>query len=402
MTMYDYRAMNAQGVISGGLMEAASEPILESKITGLGYTLIEVSEKKELKSFSFGTSKVSRKEVRNLTVYLHTTLTAGIPLVAAVEGYVGQLTDGPLKTVLKGLVLNIQDGDGFAEALGKYPKVFPNLYVNLIGAGEASGQLEETLANLVSYLEDQEKIIADTKQATVYPIVILSLVVLLIIFILSFVLPRFMPLFESSGIELPGSAKFLMRVSDLFQNGWPYIIGGIVFFIVLIKFLLGLEKIAPILDRWKLKCPLFGPLIMKISMSQFSYNLATLMNSGVEIDRAFSLAKNVVGNRHITRAIHQAQNDINGGTSISVAMKRGQLFPPLVLQMLAVGEETGSMPYTLTKVKEYYDREVTASIKRTFSILEPAIILILGIVVGGIAVTIFTTLYSVILEVGNG
>jgi len=401
MPMYDYRAINPQGAISSGLMEAASEPILEAKINGLGYTLIEASERREAKSFSFGSAKVSRKEIRNLTVYLHTTLSAGIPLIAAIEGYVKQLADGTLKTVLKGLILNIQDGDAFAEALAKYPKVFPGLYVNLIDAGEASGQMEETLANLVIYLEGQEKIIADAKQATVYPVVILSLVLLLIIFILSFVLPRFMPLFQSTGIELPASARFLMRVSNLFENGWPYMTGGAVFFIVLAKALLRLEKVAPVLDRWKLKLPLFGPLIMKIAMSQFSYNLATLMNSGVEIDRAFALARKVVGNRHIAGAIQRAQAEITGGTSITDAMKRGGLFPPLVLQMLAVGEETGSMPQTLSKVKEYYDREVEAAIKRTFSILEPAIILTLGLVVGGIAVTIFTTLYKVILAVGQ-
>jgi len=401
MPMYDYRAMNAQGVISAGLMEAVSEPSLESKITALGYTLIEVCEKKELKSFSFGAGKVTRKEVLNLTVYLHTTLSAGIPLISAIEGYVGQLQDCTLKSVLKGVILDVQDGDSFADALEKHPKAFSDLYVNLIGAGEASGQLEETLSNLVAYLEGQEKIIADTKQATVYPLVILSLVLLLIVFILSFVLPRFMPLFQSTGIELPGSAKFLMRISDLFQNGWPYIIGGVVFFIVLIKYLLSLEKVAPILDRWKLKLPLFGSLIMKISMSQFSYNLATLMNSGIEVDRAFTLSRKVISNRHISEAIQKAQYEITGGTSITDAMKRGGLFPPLVLQMLSVGEETGSMPYTLTKVKEYYDREVAASIKRTFSILEPAIILTMGLVVGGIAVTIFTTLYTVILAVGK-
>jgi len=401
MPIFDYRVVDQAGSISKGLMEAISESVLESRLEALGYTLIEAIEKKKGKSFSFGAAKVSRKEILNLTIYLHTTLSAGIPLINAIEGYLDQLGDGAFKSILKDVALGVQDGETFAGALRKYPKIFLGLYVNLIEAGEASGHLEETLENLVSYLEGQEKLISDTKQATVYPLVILSLVILLIIFILSFVLPRFMPLFQSTGIKLPASARFLIAVSDLFQNGWPYMIGGFVFVVVLIKLLLRLDQTARAVDLWKMKLPLFGPLIMKTAMAQFAYNLATLINAGVEIDKAFALSKKVVQNRHIAEAINLAHHEIISGTSITEAMKRGGLFPPLVLQMISVGEETGSMPYTLNKVKSYYDREVAAAIKRAFSILEPGIVLFLGLVVGGIAVTIFSTLYKVILAVGQ-
>ncbi|MFQ5543398.1 MAG: type II secretion system F family protein [Nitrospiria bacterium] len=401
MPDYQYRAVNPQGCVSSGAITAGSEDRLESKLASLGLTLIEVSKKKKIKSYEFGSGKVSRKEIINFSIYLHTTLSAGIPLITALQGFHDQLNKSHLKTILNTITLHIQDGEPFSDTLRKYPKIFPELYVNLITAGEASGNIEETLANLVTYLEGQEKIISDTKQATIYPLVILSLVAALILFILSFVLPRFMPLFESTGIELPTSAKFLITLSDFFQNGWPYMMTGIVGFYISFHLLKKSEKVATFSDRHILKLPLFGTLIMKISMSQFAYNLSTLLNSGIEIDRAFTIAKNVVKNRFIFKSIHTAQMQITGGTSITDAMKRSHIFPPLVIQMLAVGEETGSMPYTLSKVKEYYDREVTAAIKKTFSILEPAIILVLGLVVGGIAVTIFLTLYKVILAVGQ-
>lgn len=401
MPEFQYRVFNQEGGISRGMMEAASEAQLEEKLGGFGYTLIEAEEKRKAAAFHFGAKKVTRKEILNMTLYLHTTLSSGLTLLSALNGFVEQLPDGHFKNVLKGIANNILDGDLFAEALRRYDRVFPPLYISLIEAGEASGHLDETLLNLIAYLEGQEKIAADIKQATIYPVVILSLVALLLIFILSFVLPRFMPLFESTGLPLPPSARFLMRLSAFFQNGWPYLIGGAALLCTLFHFLKRVEAVRFLIDRIKLKIPLFGALIMKVSMSQFCYNLSTLLNSGIEVNQAFALSERVIQNQLIAKAVHRVQLQVEEGASITRAMRQSALFPPLVIQMLDVGETSGSLPYTLKKVTEYYDREVAASIKRTFSILEPAIILFLGIVVGGIAVTIFSTLYKVILAVGQ-
>lgn len=401
MPEFQYRVFNQEGAVSRGLMEAVNEAQLEEKLVGFGYTLIEAQEKPRSVAFQFGVPKVSRKDILNMTIYLHTTLSSGLTLLSALNGFVEQQPEGHFKDVLKGVATNILDGDLFAESLRRYDRVFPPLYISLIEAGEASGHLDESLKNLITYLEGQEKIAADVKQATVYPVVILSLVALLLIFILSFVLPRFMPIFESTGMALPPAARFLMGLSAFFQNGWPYLIGGGVLSCAGFHLLKRVERVRFLTDRIKLKLPLFGTLIMKVSMSQFCYNLSTLLNSGIEVHQAFALSERVIQNRFIAKTVRHVRAQVEEGASITKAMRQSTLFPALVIQMLDVGETSGSLPYTLKKVTEYYDREVAASIKRTFSILEPAIILFLGLVVGGIAVIIFSTLYKVILAVGQ-
>lgn len=401
MSEYEYRAVNCQGVVSTGVMEANSESVLERKLTDFGYTLIEANERKKAVSFSLKSGRVTRKDLLNFTVYLHTTVSSGIPIISAIEGFIAQEKEGKFKTIMKSLVLNIQDGDMFAEALKRYPDAFPNLYVHLIEAGEAAGKLEESLENLISYIEGQEAIMAQTKQATVYPIFMLSLVAALIIFIFTFVLPQFAPIFESTGVELPASAKLLLGISNIFKKGWIFMLSGVVMLIALYRFMPRSSSTALFFDRIKLRIPIFGDLIMKIGMSQFSYNMSTLLNSGIDISKAFSLSGNVVQNKLISSALTNVHLRIRGGDSITDAMKESALFPPMVTQMLSVGEDTGSMPFAFKKINEYYERDVAASIKRAFSILGPTLTVILGVVVGGIAVTIFLTLYKVIIAVGQ-
>ncbi len=228
MFEFEYRAVDNNGVISTGLMNAVSDIDLEGRLSNIGYTLIEAKKKKDKKSVAFKFGRITRRNLISLTIYLHTAVSSGVPLLMAIEGFMTQLKDEKFKALLKSIAINIKDGDMFAEALRRYPDVFPNVYINLVEAGEMAGKLDETLANIISYLEGQEKIVESIRQATVYPAVVLSLVTALIIFIFSFVLPKFTAIFESTGVALPPSARFLIGVSAFFKNGWMFMIGGLI------------------------------------------------------------------------------------------------------------------------------------------------------------------------------
>ncbi|MFQ5329797.1 MAG: type II secretion system F family protein [Thermodesulfobacteriota bacterium] len=402
MPEYEYRAVDSQGCVSIGIMEAHSEDTLESKLANVDYILIDAKEKgNKRSSFNLFAGKVKSKELLSFTVYLYTAVSSGVPLLTAISGFTEEQDDSRLKTVLQGVAINIQGGDTFAGALKRYPDVFPNIYVSLIEAGETSGKLEDTIASLIAYIEDQEKFRAAMKQATTYPIIIISMVVALLIFIISFVIPKFMPIFESAGVDLPGPALFLMALSRTFDEGWLYMVGGLAVVAMLFYTLTRSELAATAIDRMKLRIPLFGEILMKISMSQFSYILSTLLGAGVEICRSFALSENAIKNRAVSKAINNVILRVRSGESITDSMKECSLFPPLVLQMLSAGEQTGSLPATLKRINTYYDREIDDSIKRAFAILQPAITIFCGVVVGGIAVTIFLTLYKVIIAVGQ-
>ncbi len=398
MPDFKYRIATADGTIQQGQMAADSEGHLADLIRAKGGVLIAAQGVAERKHRA---AHMDRRELINFTTHLQTAVSSGIPILETIRGYAEQCEDEDLAFTLSELARHIESGASFGASLEEYPALFPTLYIHMVAAGEETGQLDKTLEELSSYLEWRDEMAKDMRQATVYPVVVISLVAGLIVFLLSFVLPRFLGIFEGAEMELPLATRVLMLLGDVFSQYWLVLIMGIAATVAAYKYFKRTEKGALWIDTRILSMPLFGPAIRLIGLSQLSYSLGLLLNSGVDISRALTLAQRVVTNRKIQAAVTHIDSMVTAGHSLTDAFRHTAIFPPLVNQMLAVGEDSGSMPQAMQRATDYMQREVKAKLKMAFSILEPAITMFLGIVVGGIALTIFYTLYKMMMSIGG-
>ncbi len=399
MPDFTYRMANADGSIAEGAMSAPDEVQLAQQVGRLGGVLVSYKVKNEVRTDK---ARMARRELITFTQHMLTAVQSGIPVLTAVRGYAEQAEDPAVRETLNTLSMMVEGGQSLSESMGQYPNIFPTLYVNMVAAGEVSGQLDNILARLVDYLEWMDEMTRDLKQATIYPAAVMTLVAGLIVFLLSFVLPRFMGIFDGAEDHLPLAAKILMGAGSLFGNNWPILFGAIATVVVAYKLAKRNEKGADWLAAQQLKLPLFGINIRYICLSQMTYALGLLIGAGVNITTALALATKAVTNRHLAKVMHHVGERVNAGETLTEALTHSNQFPALALQMIAVGEESGSLAEALDRCTSYLRREVQHGLKTAMKILEPAITLFLGIVVGGIALTIFYTMYTMIMAIGGG
>lgn len=396
MPDFHYRMAGADGRLQRGVMAAPDEAGLADRVRTLGGVLI-TAKPVRLKTPKV---KLTRRARMTFTGHLETAIGAGIPVVEAIRGFGTHVPDAGLAHMLEDVAHGLESGESLAHALGRYPKAFSPLYVSMVATGEETGRLDTVLGRLNTYLEWQDALARDLKQATVYPAVIVTLVFALIVFLLTFVLPRLVGIFGKSA-AIPAAARVLLGVSAFLGAAWPYIGLGLVLAGVAFAYLRRREAVALWLDRAALRVPLFGTTVRLIRVSQLMYCLGLLLDAGVDIARALTLSRGVVENRHLARKVAEVEERVVGGARLGESLAETGIFPPLALQMVAVGEEGGRLPDALFRATEFLRREVQASIRFALSILEPAIIVVLGIVVGGIALTVFYTLYTIISSIGG-
>jgi len=396
MPDFRYRMAAADGRLQTGVMAAPDEAGLADRIRALGGILITA------KPVRLKTPKVrlTRRERMTFTGHLETAVGAGIPVVEAIRGFGTYVPNDGLAHMLEDVAHGLEGGESLAHALGRYPKAFSPLYVSMVATGEETGRLDTVLGRLNAYLEWQDALARDLKQATVYPAVIVTLVLALIVFLLTFVLPRLVGIFGKSA-AIPAPARVLLGISAAFGAGWPYILAAVVLGIVAFGVLRRRAAVALWLDRAALQVPLFGTTVRLIRVSQLMYCLGLLLDAGVDIARALTLSEGVVENRHLALKVAEVGERVVNGGRLGESLAETGVFPPLALQMVAVGEEGGRLPDALFRATEFLRREVQASIRFALSVLEPAIIVVLGIVVGGIALTVFYTLYTIISSIGG-
>jgi type II secretory pathway component PulF len=396
MPDFHYRMAGADGRLQSGVMAAPDEAGLADRIRHLGGVLIAA------KPVRVRAPKVrlTRRERMTFTGHLETAVGAGIPVIEAIRGFGTYVPDKGLAHMLEDVAHGLEGGESLAHALGRYPKAFSPLYVSMVATGEETGRLDTVLGRLNAYLEWQDALARDLRQATVYPVVIITLVLALIVFLLTFVLPRLVGIFGKAA-AIPEAARVLLGVSAAFAAGWPYMVAGLVLGSVAFAFARRRDAVALWLDRAALRVPLFGTTVRLIRVSQLMYCLGLLLDAGVDIARSLTLAEGVVENRHLALKVADVGERVVGGGRLSEALQETAIFPPLALQMVAVGEEGGRLPDALFRATEFLRREVQASIRFALSILEPAIIIVLGVVVGGIALTVFYTLYTIISSIGG-
>lgn len=351
----------------------------------------------ELKLPSF-MNRVKPKQLMVFTRQLATLIDAGLPLVRSLDVLEKQEKHPALKTALREMADAIQSGSTFAEALAQHPKIYNKLYVNMAKAGEVGGVLDKVLLRLAEFMEKAQRIKSKVASAMVYPMVVMVMAVGILTFLMIFIIPKFKEIFTEllEGQALPPLTEFVMGISQMMTSRLPYLVAGIVALVVLVKLVGRTARGAAILDRIKLKLPVFGVLISKTAIGRFARTLGTLMSSGVPVLQALNIVRDTAGNAVIANAVSQIHDAVKEGENMAPPIEATRIFPPMVISMVQVGEETGDLPEMLMKIADTYDEEVDNTVAGLTSIIEPILIVFLAVVVGTIVISLFLPLISII------
>lgn len=396
MPIYDYQAINEKGKPISGVLVAGSESELQDNLRAAGAWLLKASVRKPKANSSSGSGpKLKRRVLIDFTLQLGILARAGVPLDEALTQLAGDAEDPGLKRVLEMICLNIRSGVSLYGAMVQFPRTFPDLYLQLIQAGEASGNLPIVLRDLQRYLEWLDELAAETRQATTYPIVVGIAVGLLVAVLFTWVIPQFTELFAKLGVGLPLPTRLVMGVSQFFtQWWWALLLAGI-----FLPLSINLAQRYSAGFRYqfeglKLGLPIFGVLRRQLALSRFSHNLSILFNSGIPMLTCLEILPTLVANPVVARAVTLAAERVEQGEGVADSFRKHAIFDPLVLRMLAVGESSGQMGESLEQAAQYYDTIIPRAVKRFFSLLEPTLILVMVGIVGLVALAIFLPLLS--------
>jgi type IV pilus assembly protein PilC len=347
-------------------------------------------------------SSVKPKELMLFTRQLATLIDAGLPLVRSLNVLRDQARPGVLKTTLSNLVEEVEGGSTFSEALAKFPGIFTKLFVNMIRAGEIGGVLEVVLTRLAEFAESSQKLAGRVKSALIYPSFVITFAITIVMLLLTFVVPKFTEIFKDLNTRLPTLTEILIKISDSLKNKWYVGIGVVIFAVIAFRLLSKIPQVKYIQDAGKLQIPIFGPLLRKVGVSRFARTLGTLITSGVPILQALQIVRDTAGNEVVAKAIGQVHDSIREGESIAKPLEKSKVFPLFVVNMIDVGEETGALDQMLMKVADAYDEDINATIAALTSLLEPLLIITMGLIVGFIVIALFLPLIGLIQTMSGG
>jgi general secretion pathway protein F len=399
MAVYAYKGLDARGKSVKGIRDAESAKALRNVLKRDGILATEVLEQSEAArkaardiDFRRLFRRVSTSDVAIATQQLAVLLRSGVPLVEGLSALIDELDQPELKTAFTDTRNQVNEGVTLADAMKAHPKVFPTLYVNMIAAGEASGTLEEVLARLAEFLDDQTRLQSKVRAALAYPLVMAVVVVLILFLMMSVVVPKVTAIFENFNQSLPWYTNLLIWVSEVLSSYWwllgALLGGGIYWFRRWHNTEEGRKK----WDIFVLEVPLIGPLMTMVAVTRFSRTLATLLASGVPVLTAMDITRNVLGNTELMRVVENARESVREGEGIAKPLREAGRFPPMVTHMIAVGEQSGQLEEMLIHVADAYDQQVEVRVGAMTSILEPLMIVVMGAVVGGIAFAILMPL----------
>src|SRR5713226_4121827 len=402
MPDYTYRGTNRAGSSVSGVMQAASKSELQNLLRRQQITPTKMSQKgKEFNLPTFG-GGVNAKELAIFTRQFSVMIDAGLPLVQCLEILAGQQENQTFQKVLAGTRGSVEGGATLSAAMRQYPKVFDALYVNMVEAGETGGILDTILQRLSTYIEKNVKLQRAVKSALVYPVGVLSVAAGVIILLLWKVVPIFATLFAGLGVDLPLPTKIVIMLSNFVGSIFGLLIvvafAGIV---VGLKVWYGTEQGRYIIDATILRLPVLGILMRKIAVARFTRTLGTLISSGVPILEGLDITARTAGNAVVERALLKVRKSLEEGKSLTEPLKEAEVFPGMVTQMIAVGEQTGAMDAMLQKIADFYEEEVDAAVKDLLTALEPIMIVFLGVIVGGVVISMYLPLFSLIAKLGS-
>ena len=403
MAVFEYKAIDESGKAITGTMEASSSAAVSEFLDKQNYMPLKIDEKKDRglsKSIlNFG-QKVKREDLISFTKQLVTLLKAGVPIISSLEALSEQTESAILKETLDKIKDDLQAGSNFSNALAKYPDVFDDLYVNSVRAGEAGGVLDQVLLRIGNLMTYEGEINSKVKGAIRYPIIVVTFIIIAFTILMTFVVPKFADIFTSAGTELPLPTKVLMGISSVLQNYWYFIFGSLGGFFILSYYYIKTEKGRLNWDKLRLKIPVFGNLFLKTAMSRFAHMFETLNKSGLPILQTMDIVSKTLGNTYIGNELEKVGQGIEKGKGISKPLSESGLFPPLVIRMIAVGEQSGSLDEMLKNVSEHYDSEVGYLIENLVTMIEPILTVTIGAMVLLLALGIFLPMWNMMQTTG--
>ena len=399
---FKYNVRDKTGKVVNGKLEGESREAVATKLRQMGYIVLDLEEDRiaQLNKIQFGTS-VKTKDVTIFARQFATMINAGLSLTKCLSILADQVESKELRDVISQLNKDVEAGQSLSEAMMKHPKIFPPLFYNMVKAGETGGVLDEVLLRVADLMEQDAQLKGRVKSAMMYPMVISILVVVVVIAMMVFVVPTFQEMFSGAGRELPLPTQVLVAVSD-FTASIRGVIAAVVFMVVFVIFKQWTKTDSGkfIWDGVKLRMPVAGNIIRKTSVARFTRTFGTLVAAGVPILSAMDIVADTAGNEVVTRALKTARAAIKEGETIAKPLSESPVFPGMVVQMVAVGEETGALDQMLTKIADFYDEEVGTAIDGLASAMEPIIMVILAVVVGGIVIALYMPMFQSVTMVG--
>lgn len=411
-TTFKYSARDASGKTVSGSVKAESQDAVVNDLRRRKLTPVSIKKAGGLFSGGGGggpkkkktasKSSVRKGELEVFTRQLSTMLGAGIPMLEALEILADQAESPGFTFCLEQVVEEIRGGSDLSKALGNHPKVFSEIYVSMIRAGEVSGQIDVILTRLAEYLEAAAHLRAEIKSAMTYPVISLFLVIGIASFLMIGIVPSFKPVFESLEVDLPALTEFTMDIAFFMKGYWYLIFGGAFGAFTAIKIWSRTEKGKTVVDMCTLRMPVFGPLFKKVALSRFSRTFSTLVKSGVPILGAMEIVSETSGNKVISGIVDEARESVKQGDTLMEPFSRSKIFPQMVSKMIGIGERSGALDQLLEKIAEFYDQQVEAEVKGLTSLIEPIMIALMGFIVGGIVLAVFLPIFKLQEKLAGG
>jgi len=393
---YSYKARDRAGNQLNGTLVADNEALVLQRLREQGFTPLEVAKQGRGMNIELTPKKVKLKELAVFSRQFATMVNSGLPILRALSILSEQTSNAELARVLTEVRLDVEQGASLSAAMGKHPKIFNELYISMVKSGETGGSLDDVLLRLAGLLEYEVKLRGKIKSAMTYPVAVVGLVVLIMSAMLLFVVPQFKSIYDNLGGSLPLPTRFLLMLSEAFKAYWWMFLGAT----LIARFVFRRWKKTPqgreTVDAAKLRVPVFGSLFHKTALSRFASTLAMLLHSGVPILQALEIVSDTVNNKIVSKAIIDVQSSVREGESMAKPLAKHSVFPAMVVQMIAVGEETGQVDTMLEKVASFYDQEVEASVDALTSLIEPLLIAVIGGAVGAAVVALYMPMFNII------
>jgi type IV pilus assembly protein PilC len=393
MAYFRYRAIDENSRVIKGKIEASDEEVLEQILRSNGLILLEAVKR----TFVFSRKpRLSEQELVNFTYLLNLILSSGVPLLGGLHQMAQQSANRRIAAAASFIQSKLESGKSISDSMAEYPELFPQFYISMVRAGEISGNLEQVLNDVMAYLEWQIKLKKDVKAALAYPAIVLTAVALLIAVLFIFVMPKFMKILTDLKVELPLPTKVLIFIVGIVKGYWPLILLGLISTPFILSLLYGTPAGRKIIDMLFLKLPLFGELVRKLNHSRYFRTFATLFKSGLNMNEILRVSSDVVKNTVIADSFYKVTDAVIGGEQLSKALRDSGEFAPLLVNMVEIGEQTGTLDNTIVRISDVYDREIPETMKKIFTVVEPLIIVMLGGLVLLTVSSFFLPLYKII------
>jgi len=399
MPDYKFKTIDAAGKVRSDTMVASNPMELEKRLSSMGFDLLNYKEQHQASKSAFQNKSISRRELINFTFHIEQLIKSGVPLIDSLKDIRDSIEYSHFTDVLQTVIDDIEGGKTLSLALANHPVIFDKVYVTLVRVGEETGQLAEVLKDLAETIRWQDELVSQTKKIMIYPAIVTVIVLMVVSFLMIYLMPQLLPFIKNIGSELPLHTKILIEVSNIFVQFWYVVFSLPVLIIFGVKFAAKKNnKVRYFIDDLKLKLWIFGPLMTKVKLARFANYFAMMYSSGITVLDALEISEDMVDNLVLEKSIQQARNNISEGVIISKSFEAVGVFPTMIVRMLKVGEDTGAMDEALLNVSYFYNREVKESIEK----IEPTILPILTVVLGGIMMWIMMAVLGPVYDAVSG